>query len=75
MTTITEKEKPVPGMPDRALEKAASLSTANVKMTWLLNSQGKKIGSGVGTNGKCYSADDNTRLIAALFNEIARLTA
>jgi hypothetical protein len=74
MTTCNEI-KPVPGTPDRALEKAADLAKADVKISWLLNSQGKKIGSGVSINGKVLSADDNTRLITALFDEIARLTA
>ena len=70
---LIENEKPVPGTPDRALEKAASLSTAKVEISWLLNSQDKKIGTGVAINGYVYSADNNTRLITAMFNEIARL--
>ena len=78
MTTTTETKietKKAAGTPDRALEKAAALSTANAEVSWLRNSQGKALMTHVTINGMLITADDNTRLIAALINTIAELTA
>ena len=76
MTTITTTEtKKAAGTPDRALEKAAGLSTSNTEVTWLRNSQGKALMTTITINGLSITADDNTRLIASLINKIAELTA
>ena len=74
-TTETKTEtKKTAGTPDRALEKAAALSTAKAEVSWLRNSQGKALMTNVAINGMLITADDNTRLIAALINTIAEFT-
>ena len=73
MTTSIETKKAA-GTPDRALEKAAGLSTANAEVGWLRNSQGKAIMTTITINGLSITADDNTRLITSLINKIAELT-
>ena len=71
--TKTETRKAA-GTPDRAIEKAAALSTANAEVSWLRNSQGKALMTNATINGMLITADDNTRLIAAFINMIAELT-
>ena len=78
MMTTTETKietKKAAGTPDRALEKAAALSTAKAEVSWLRNNQGKALMTNITINGMPITADDNTRLIAALIDKIAELTA
>lgn len=75
MTTETI-EKRIPGVPDKALVKAASLANADSRISWSLNDDGQKITQlYYPKSGREITAANNTLLVAALIDETERLVA
>jgi hypothetical protein len=76
METAIEKEKRIPGVPDKALVKAAGLSTADVRISWTLDEEGRRQTQALFLeSGKVFVAGNNTLLVAKLMDSIAELQA
>jgi hypothetical protein len=76
MTTETTpiETKKIPGVPDKALVKAAGLSCADVRISWTLDEDGnKKTQALFLESGKEIIASNNTLLVAKMMDVIADL--
>jgi hypothetical protein len=74
MTTETIEKSRIPGVPDKALVKAANLATTNVRISWGLDEDGKKVTQAYfGDSGIDFIAENNTLLVSKLFDVIASL--
>ena len=76
MTTTTEtiEKTRIPGVPDKALVKAASLANADSRISWSLNDDGQKITQlYYPKSGREITAANNTWLVAELIDENERL--
>ena len=73
MTTETI-EKRIPGVPDKALVKAANLANTDSRISWSLNDDGQKITQlYYPKSGREITAANNTWLVAELIDENERL--
>jgi hypothetical protein len=74
--TTTIEAKRIPGVPDKALCKAAGLASAEVRICWILNDEGQKQTQALFLeSGKEIIASNNTILVSLLFDRIAQLEA
>ena len=74
MTTETIEKTRIPGVPDKALVKAASLANTDSRISWLLNDDGQKITQlYYPKSGKEIRASNNTWLVAELIDQNDRL--
>ena len=69
MTTETIEKSRIPGVPDKALVKAASLANTNSRISWSLNDDGQKITQlYFPDSGREITGSNNTWLIAELID-------
>jgi hypothetical protein len=75
MTTETTIEKRIPGVPDKALVKAAGLAIADVRISWMLDAEGAKVTQALFLDsGREITASNNTLLVSKLFSMIDDLS-
>ena len=71
MTTETIEKTRIPGMPDKALIKAANLAKANTRISWMLSDEGSKLTQLLFVNsGMSLEATNNTLLFSAMIDAL-----
>jgi|GEM_PF-5689679 len=71
MTTETIEKTRIPGVPDKALVKAASLAAADARVSWMLSDEGSKLTQLLFVDsGMSFVAINNTLLVSALIDAI-----
>ena len=70
MTIKTIEKTRIPGVPDKALVKAASLANTDSRISWSLNNDGQKITQlYYPRSGREITAANNTWLVAELIDQ------
>ena len=71
MTTETIEKTRIPGMPDKALIKAANLAEANARISWMLSDEGSKLTQLLFVDsGMSFEATNNTLLFSAMIDAL-----
>ena len=73
MTTTTEtiEKTRIPGVPDKALVKAANLADANTRVSWMLSDEGSKLTQLLFVDsGRSLEATNNTLMVSALIDAV-----
>ena len=71
MTTETIEKTRIPGMPDKALIKAANLAEANTRISWMLSDEGSKLTQLLFVDsGMSFEATNNTLLFSAMIDAL-----
>ena len=71
MTTEPIEKTRIPGVPDKALVKAANLADANTRISWMLSDEGHKLTQLLFVeSGMALEAVNNTLLVSALIDAV-----
>lgn len=71
MTTEPIEKTRIPGVPDKALVKAANLADANTRISWMLSDEGHKLTQLFFVeSGMALEAVNNTLLVSALIDAV-----
>ena len=71
MTTETIEKTRIPGVPDKALIKAANLAEANTRISWRLSDEGSKLTQLLFVDsGMSFEATNNTLLFSAMIDAL-----